>query len=122
MTCARTAAALPARLFAVRLHGVRDNRFGVGARVRVRAAGPRGEHDVYTTVGPGSSSGCQPLQAHCGLGTATRIVFVEVHWPAAGTTQRWTGVPLDRAIALRQDDPAVTVLDRPARRLGGGAR
>jgi hypothetical protein len=111
----------------VRLHGVRDNRFGVGARVRVRVRGGDGgdgaaERDVYTTVGPGGSTGGRPSRAHVGLGTATAIVFVEVRWPASGETERWAHVPLDRAIEVRQRDPAITVVDRPALRLGGAGR
>jgi hypothetical protein len=110
----------PNHWVSVRLHGVRDNRFGVGARVRVRVVGDAGERDVFATIGPGGSTGCQPLRAHVGLGRATSIAFVEVRWPASGETERWQNVPFDRAIELRQRDPAVTVVDRAPRRLGGG--
>ncbi len=104
----------------ISLRGVRDNRFGVGARVRARLGADHGGRDVHTTVGPGSSTGCNPLRAHLGLGDATSVAFVEVRWPASGVTERWDAVPIDRAIELRQGDAAVHVLERPAVRLGGG--
>jgi len=92
---------------AVELRGKRDNRFGVGARVRARVLGGNGARDVFTTVGVGGSLGCNPLRAHLGLGDAQRIEFVEVHWPASGDVQRVLGVEPDAAIVITQGDDKV---------------
>jgi hypothetical protein len=104
---------------AVELRGVRDNRFGVGARVRARvvAADGGGERDVYTTVGSGGSLGCNPLRAHLGLGKAERIAFLEIRWPASGETQRVANVPMDAVVRITQGAPALEQLARPAGRL-----
>lgn len=87
----------------VSLVGRRDNRFGVGARVRARLATPRGPRDVYAFVGVGGSRGSNPLRAHLGLGDAMAIEFVEVKWPSSATTQRVTGIALDSRIAIEQE-------------------
>lgn len=87
----------------VDLVGKRDNRFGVGARVRARVVTPRGPRDLFTFVGVGGSRGANPLRAHLGLGDATAIEFVEVTWPAGKTTQRLTDVALDSRIRIEQE-------------------
>ena len=92
---------------AVELRGKRDNRFGVGARVRARVLGGNGARDVFTTVGVGGSLGCNPLRAHLGLGDAQRVEFVEVRWPASGDVQRVLGVEPDAAIVITQGDDKV---------------
>jgi hypothetical protein len=89
----------------VDLQGVRDNRFGIGSRIRVHVVAGERERDIYRTVGSGASNGDNPLRAHFGLGTAERIAFVEVAWPVAGETQRIEGVPLDCGIRIRQGSP-----------------
>jgi len=87
----------------VDLRGEKDNRFGVGARLRARVAGPVGksERDLYATIGSGGSLGCNPLRAHLGLGTATRVLFLEITWPIGGV-QRIENVPMDSRILVRQ--------------------
>ena len=102
----------------IELEGVRDNRFGVGARLRARLVGPRGEYDVYRTVGAGAMNGCNPLRAHLGLGDATRIVFLEVSWPVGGEVERLEGVPLDATIRVRQGAKTFDRRERPATRPG----
>jgi hypothetical protein len=107
------------RWLAVDLRGTRDNRFGVGARVRARVATPDGERDVFRTVGPGASLGCNPLRLHFGLGDAERVLFLEVDWPAEGKTQRIDGVPLDAQVTVHQDRAECERTPRAPLRLGG---
>jgi hypothetical protein len=45
-----------------------------------------------------------------GLGRATRIVALEVYWPASNTTQRFHDVPLDRVIAIEEATDAFKVI------------
>lgn len=86
----------------VQLRGERDNRFGLGARLRVTCEGPDGKRDIFATVGPGGSTGCNPMRAHLGLGAAERILSLEVRWPASGETQMVREVPLDAGIVVTQ--------------------
>ena len=104
---------------AVDLQGKKDNRFGIGARIRARVQAPGGPRDVFAFVGPGAASGCNPLRAFLGLGDATAVEFVEVRWPIGGV-QKVDGVPLDCGIRIAQDRAACERLERAPLRLGSG--
>ncbi|MBL8841947.1 MAG: CRTAC1 family protein [Planctomycetes bacterium] len=88
------------RWLTVRLQGVRSNHFGVGARVRVRVATATGERTIHADGGGNSSFGGNSHQLELGLGAATRILALEVHWPASRTTQRFAAVPLDAVVKV----------------------
>ena len=102
----------------VELRGVRDNRCGIGARVRAHLVTPTGERDVYVTVGVGGSLGCNPLCAHLGLGNAERVAFVEVRWPASGETQRVEAIGLDAHVVITQGQPKAEPRRRAPFKLG----
>jgi hypothetical protein len=66
----------------VRLVGRKSNRDGIGARLRLTAAGKTQVREVKA----GSSYLSQnDLRVHFGLGRATRIDRLEIRWPAGGT-------------------------------------
>ena len=65
------------------LHGVQSNRFGVGALARVHAI-INGEdiwqeRIILNNTGYGSQNS---LVVHFGLGSATKILEIEIHWPS----------------------------------------
>ncbi|HUP25368.1 MAG TPA: CRTAC1 family protein, partial [Thermoanaerobaculia bacterium] len=81
----------------LRLRGVRANRFGVGARVRVDvvdAAGAR--RSIHRRVDTGGSFGGSSHQLEVGLGDARTVERLEIRWPGSGTVDRFEGVALDR--------------------------
>ncbi len=97
----------------VHLAGVRSNRAAIGARIRVRVIGEDGRESLrYREVSSGGSFGASPLAQHIGLGKAARIGSLEIEWPASGTRQVFTDVPLDRVIEIREF--ADTLTSRPA--------
>ena len=96
---------------AIRLDGVRSNRFGIGARIRVEIKAPGGARVVHRSVNSGGSFGCGSLIQHIGVGDATRVAL-EVFWPLTGQTQRFTDVPLDRRITVNEDRSALIVHQR----------
>jgi hypothetical protein len=80
----------------VELVGTRSNRFGVGARVTVRAAGRSQMREVRAGGGFLSSySGPVPF----GLGQAAAVDEVLVRWPG-GITQRLTGVAVNQKVRI----------------------
>ncbi|MBL8841946.1 MAG: CRTAC1 family protein [Planctomycetes bacterium] len=96
--------------------GTTSNRSGLGARLRLRIAEPSGERDLYAVVGLCSSFGGNSFQEEFGLGDATRIVELEVEWPASRTTQRFTDVPLDTRIVVVEGEAKMAPLTRSALR------
>jgi enediyne biosynthesis protein E4 len=74
-----------------KLIGTKSNRAAIGARVTIRAAGVR----QFSEVRGGSSYLSQnDLRLHFGLGTASKIDFVEIRWPS-GATETLQNVPAD---------------------------
>jgi ASPIC and UnbV/FG-GAP-like repeat/Tetratricopeptide repeat len=110
------------RWLSLELEGVRSNKRGEGARIKVVVAGRSGERSIYRTVGSGGSFGGSPLRQEIGLGDATRIVSVEVFWPATGRTQVVAGLQPNRRYRVTEGLEAATRLERPSFKLGGGTK
>jgi hypothetical protein len=97
--------------------GVRSNRSGIGARVKVRVRTPRGARTIHRMVSSGGSYGSSSLQEEIGLGDATAIESIEVTWPASGTTQTFRNIAMDLFVKIREGDASITVLKRTPFRL-----
>lgn len=82
----------------VDLQGDATNRDAIGARVRV-VAGGRTQLRQVTAGGDGLSQ--QARQVAFGLGAATVVDSLIVHWPA-GATRVYTGLAADRSITLQE--------------------
>jgi len=107
------------RWLKLQLEGVTSNRSAIGARVKLATSG--GERVLHRTVGTGGSFGSAPLRLEFGLGDAERIVRAEVFWPMTGATQSVSGLELDRAYALREDESAPRELRLPRITFATGA-
>ncbi len=94
----------------VKLVGKKTNRAAIGARIKVVATG---EHPltVHRHVSSGSSFGGNPLQQTIGLGQATRVARMEIHWPTSGTTQVFRDIPADQAIEVSEFAESFRPLD-----------
>jgi hypothetical protein len=99
------------RWLKLRLVGVRANRPAIGARVRITVRAPDGLREIHRTVGSGGSFGSNPLSQEIGLGDATAILGVTVHWPGSGTHQELTGLDLDRAYEIHEGSGQIKVRD-----------
>jgi hypothetical protein len=95
----------------LKLEGIRSNRAAIGARINVTVSTPTGPRHLFKTVNSGGSFGSNPFRQEFGLGNATAITAVEILWPATGAQQRFTGLALDRAYRLRENDTNALVLD-----------
>ena len=84
---------------AVRLHGTRSNRQGLGAEIHLTLPDGRSLYGHATTsVGYASSS--EPL-VRFGLGDQRTVTRLEVHWPGA-ETQMLSNVTADRVIDIEE--------------------
>jgi hypothetical protein len=94
----------------LQLVGVKANRFGMGARLKITLARSQGERFIHRTVGTGGSFGCNPLRQEIGLGDATAIKSVEIRWPGSGTVQTLTGLGMDQFYRVREDANAAELV------------
>ncbi len=82
----------------VRVVGTRGNRDGLGARVEIEAGGRR----QTAWIRGGSSYASQSERAaFFGLGSATRVDHLTLHWPA-GETETVSGLAADQRILVRE--------------------
>ncbi len=82
----------------VKLVGTKSNRDAVGARLTYQAGDLKGMREK---VGGGSFLSSHDARVVLGLGTRTKLDWLEVSWPRPGTgTQRLTNLPIDRYITI----------------------
>jgi hypothetical protein len=89
----------------LRLVGSTSNRSAIGARVEVVVPTPEGgSRSIFRTVGAASSFGGSPLRQEIGLGSADRIVRIEVRWPASGRRQVFRDAAPRRSYMIRESE------------------
>jgi hypothetical protein len=80
------------------LQGTKSNRDGIGARIKVTAAGKVQFNHMTTASGYASSSA---VPVHFGLGDAHAADEVEIRWPS-GTVQTLKNVAADRVLQVKE--------------------
>jgi hypothetical protein len=83
------------------LTGEKSNRAAIGARIKIVTSGPLPQ-TFYRHVASGSSFGANSLQQTIGLANAERITTLEVYWPTSNTTQVFSDLAVDQAIAITE--------------------
>jgi enediyne biosynthesis protein E4 len=83
---------------AVRARGTRSNRSGIGARVKCVT----GSHQQIDEVRSGGSYASQSdLRVHFGLGDATKVDRLEIHWPS-GAVDKLDNLPADQTVYVQE--------------------
>ena len=83
--------------------GPKSPRDAIGAKVFATAGGVRQRADVFSG---GSYSSSSDQRVHFGLGSATRVDKIEIHWPS-GLKQQITVQRVDQIITVEEGKPAV---------------
>jgi tetratricopeptide (TPR) repeat protein len=105
----------------VHLVGVKSNRSGVGAQVKITVTDDgQSPRSIFRTGGETSSFGSKPMELHIGLGHNAHIVAIDVWWPATNTRQHFTSVDKNQFIEIKEFASAVSKLERPGFVLGSG--
>jgi len=103
----------------LKLEGVKSNRPGIGARIKVMVKESSGsERTIYKTVRSGGSFGASPLRQEIGLGQASGIDSVEILWPGSGLRQVVRGLEMDRLYQIREGEPQAKPIQLRKFRLG----
>jgi hypothetical protein len=79
-----------------RLHGTRSNRDGIGASIRVNS-----QWNLMTSAVSYASSSLGPV--HFGLGAATVLNDIEIHWPS-GRMQHLRGIAVNQIVDVRETE------------------
>jgi tetratricopeptide (TPR) repeat protein len=95
----------------VRLEGVKSNRPGIGAKIRLTLPDGSIRH---REVNGGGSFGASPLEQHIGLGKADRIVRLEIEWPASRSKQVFSDVRSDQRLVVREGENSYRVAAQTA--------
>jgi hypothetical protein len=82
----------------IKLQGTKSNRDGIGARVKLTAAG-KTQYGFVSTVSGYASSSAGPV--HFGLGDAKVADELEIRWPS-GTTQLLKNVKADQILQVKE--------------------
>ncbi len=107
----------------LKLVGVKTNRPAIGARIKITVQNDGGKtRSIYRTVGSGGSFGASPLQQHIGLGKKTKILDVEIWWPASNTRQHFANVEKDQFLDISEFSQEYARLDRKPYKLGTSNR
>jgi hypothetical protein len=78
----------------ISLIGVRSNRKGIGARIRLVTGGDP-HSQTFTFVNSGGSFGSSSLSKDIGTGNSRKIKRLEVFWPASGKTDVFQNISSD---------------------------
>ena len=82
----------------VRTIGTKSNRDGIGTRISVKV----GARTLVDEVRSGSSySSSSDMRVHFGLGSATKVDFVQIRWPS-GLVERFENLPVDSIRTLKE--------------------
>jgi hypothetical protein len=82
----------------LRLVGVKSNRDGLGAKIRIQTSLGTQYNVATTAVGYNSSS---DKRVHFGLGSASLIDTIEINWPS-GVKQVMNGVKTDQILTVTE--------------------
>ena len=87
----------------IRLEGKRSNRYGIGAKVRIKVKIEGEERWLVRWLLPqtGYSSQNEPI-LHFGLGDANHIEEIEISWPS-GIVQRLSGVEANQFMTIKEE-------------------
>jgi len=86
----------------LKLTGVKSNRDGIGAHVKITTAAGE-QYATVTTAGSYQSS--SDSRVHFGLGSETSLRKIEIRWPS-GIMQTLSAVKADQIVNVKEDVPA----------------
>ncbi len=88
----------------LKLHGVRSNRMGLGARIRITTETGAQEYSEATTSS-GYAASSDP-RVHFGLGASRTVRDIQISWPS-GIRQTLHDIQSDRILDISESGPSV---------------
>jgi hypothetical protein len=78
--------------------GPKSPRDAIGATLYLNANGMRQRADIFSG---GSFASTSDMRPHFGLGSATKVDSLEIHWPS-GTVEQFAVPEIDRIITIKE--------------------
>jgi hypothetical protein len=95
----------------IKLIGTKTNRSAIGTKLRIELKNADGtDRSVFRVIGNNGSFGGNSLVEHVGLGNAESVARLTVTWPTSKTSQTFTGIAADQAIAITEGSDTIEVL------------
>lgn len=88
----------------VQLVGTKSNRSAIGTHIHAIIEEDGKERSIHRWIGSGGSFGCNPLRESIGLGKATEIKRLEIHWPASDETQVFESLPPSQFLRITEGE------------------
>jgi hypothetical protein len=90
----------------IKLEGVKTNRQGIGAKIKLTLVDPAGQRSLrYREVSAGGSFGSSSLIQEIGLGRAKQIDTLEIWWPVSNKRQTFKTVGANQFIEIKESAP-----------------
>ncbi len=71
----------------LKLEGTKSNRNAIGTQIKLTFTENGNQRSIYRDVNSGGSFGCSPLRREIGIGQATVIDEIEIHWHGSNDIQ-----------------------------------
>ena len=91
----------------LQLEGTTSNRSGIGAKVTLKFKENGKSRMIYREENSGGSFGGSPYRREMGVGQATVIDEIIIHWPASGINQVIKNVNVNQYIKIREGKPEI---------------
>ncbi len=88
----------------VQLVGTTSNRSAIGTHIHAVIEENGQERSIHRWIGSGGSFGCNPLRESLGLGKASEIKRLEIHWPASDETQVFESLPANQFLRITEGE------------------
>jgi hypothetical protein len=98
------------RWVCLQLEGRQSNRAAIGSQVKLSFTECGISRTVYRDVNSGGSFGSSPLRREIGIGQATSIDRIEIHWHGSGKTSIFRNVKPNLFYKIREGDDRLEVL------------
>jgi hypothetical protein len=86
----------------IQLVGEKANRYGIGSIIEISLTENGKKRKIYRQVGSGGSFGCSPLRAEIGLGKATQIDELKIHWKGTKQIQVLKNIKVNQRLKIHE--------------------
>jgi hypothetical protein len=97
---------------AVELEGVQSNHCGIGSRIILFVTDNGEDRMIVRDVNSGGSFGSSPLRREIGVGKASIIKRMEIHWRGSNTVDVFSNIPTNGFMRIKEGDKSVSNLHR----------